>query len=61
MIRMTAAVLAFALCGGCWSWQGTYDSAARRECEKMVNAEDRQNCLTQVERNASEHRREQRS
>lgn len=57
-----AVVCIAALClSGCFSWQGSYDSAARQECREIIAAEARQDCLTHVERNSAERRSEQRS
>ena len=61
MIRLAAASIALLCLSGCINWQAAYDSAARNDCTDVVSAEDRQACLTQVERNASERRAEQRS
>lgn len=61
MIRLAVLCIAGACLSGCFSWQGTYDAAARRECREVIGAEDRQECLTNVERNSTERRSEQRS
>lgn len=61
MIRLAAASTALLCLTGCINWQAAYDSAARNNCADVVSAEDRQSCLTQVERNASERRAEHRS
>jgi hypothetical protein len=61
-IFLLASAMAGAACGlaGCLDWQGTYDSAARRDCRDLLDAHDRRNCLTEVERNSSERRAERR-
>lgn len=61
MIRLTMVCIAGLCLSGCFSWQESYDSAARRECREIVAAEARQECLTHVERNSAERRSEQRS
>ena len=61
MIRLSCVALAGLLLAGCVNWQESYDSAARENCNEVVNAEERQACLTQVEHNAREHREAQRS
>lgn len=61
MKRLFAVCVACAGLSGCINWQGTYDSAARRECREVVAAEARQECLSHVERNSAERRAEQRS
>ncbi len=61
MIRLAVASIALLCLSGCINWQAAYDSAARSNCDDVISAEDRQACLTQVERNASERRAEQRS
>jgi len=55
---MSTALLCLA---GCINWQATYDNIARRECDDVISAEDRQACIAKAERNASERRAEQRS
>lgn len=60
IVRSTIAGVTLLCLGGCLDWQGTYDSAARRDCEKILSAEERQECLTWVEHNGSEHRTERR-
>lgn len=47
-------------CGGCLNWQGTYDAAARKECRRIINMDDRRDCLASVEANAYDKRAEQR-
>lgn len=61
MIRLATASIALLCLSACINWQAAYDSAARSDCDQVISAEDRQACLTQVERNASERRAEQRS
>ncbi len=60
-MRILLAALAPLLVAGCVSVQSAYDSAARRDCKSVVNAEDRQACLSGVERNAAEKRAARRS
>ncbi|MBI1361321.1 MAG: hypothetical protein GC155_13675 [Alphaproteobacteria bacterium] len=55
------ALFAAATLAGCLDWQGTYDAAARRECQKMPNESDRRACLTRVEDNATQKRADRRS
>ena len=59
---MRIVLLAIATSGlaGCLDWQATYDSAARRDCRNLLDADDRRNCLTEVERNSTERRAERR-
>ncbi|MEZ6029845.1 MAG: hypothetical protein R3C46_08840 [Hyphomonadaceae bacterium] len=61
MIRIVMLASAFACCSGCFSWQETYDSAARSDCRDIVNPEERQDCLTHVERNSAERRADRRT
>jgi hypothetical protein len=61
LVLLAPILSALALSGGCFNWQSTYDSAARRDCSAVVNAEDRQECLTWVERNSAERRADERS
>lgn len=56
MIRLSLLALGSLALAGCFNWQESYDSAARQDCRNIVNADERQACLNQVERNASEHR-----
>ncbi len=60
-MRLAVVCIAGLSLSGCFSWQGSYDSAARRECRDVIAAEARQDCLTHVERNSAERRSEQRS
>ncbi len=53
--------LALLWLAGCINWQAAYDNAARSNCDEVISAEDRQACLAQVERDASERRAGQRS
>ncbi len=55
------ALLAAMTLAGCLNWQGSYDAAARRECQQMRNENDRRACLSQVEDNATQKRAEHRS
>jgi hypothetical protein len=56
MPRMTRPILLLALpallLAGCLNWQGTYDVAARRDCQKLVDAAERQACLASVAENS---------
>jgi len=61
MIRLAAMSLALLWLAGCINWQAAYDNAARSNCDEVISAEDRQACLAQVERDASERRAGQRS
>ena len=61
MIRLAAMSTALLCLAGCIDWQATYDNIARRECDDVISAEDRQACIAKAERNASERRAEQRS
>jgi hypothetical protein len=45
----------------CVSVQSPYGSAARRDCQSVVNAKDRQACRSGVARNAAETRAARRS
>lgn len=56
MIRYALLALACLAPAGCLNWQAAYDNAARRDCTAIVDATDRQDCLTSVERNASDRR-----
>lgn len=58
LIALCAACIGLS---GCINWQSAYDSAARRDCADIIAADARQECLAQVERNASERRAEHRS
>ncbi|OYW43484.1 MAG: hypothetical protein B7Z38_01365 [Rhodobacterales bacterium 12-64-8] len=60
-IRLFAVSAACITLCGCINWQAAYDSAARRDCNDVIAADARQECLAQVERNASERRAEQRT
>jgi hypothetical protein len=60
-MRILLAALAPVLVASCASAQSAYDSAARRDCQSVVNAEDRHACLSGVERNAAEKRAARRS
>lgn len=60
MIRITFLVAATLTMVGCINWQTAYDSAARRDCATIVNADERQACNASVERNASDQRAEDR-
>ena len=60
-LRMIAFCAACISLSGCINWQAAYDSAARRDCNDVIAADARQECLAQVERNASERRAEQRT
>lgn len=60
-IRLLAICAACITLSGCINLQSAYDSAARRDCGDVIAAEARQDCLAQVERNASERRAEHRS
>jgi hypothetical protein len=61
MIRLSLLALTCFTLAGCLNWQGTYDSAARSDCREIINPEARQDCLTDVQRNASERNAERRS
>ena len=60
-IRLIVFCAACISLSGCINWQSAYDSAARRDCDDVIAADARQDCLAQVERNASERRAEHRS
>lgn len=60
-MRPMLIVMALILPGGCFSWQSSYDSAARSQCREVIDAGDRQDCLTGVERNSAERRADSRS
>lgn len=60
-IRAIAFCAACITLSGCINLQSAYDSAARRDCADVIAADARQDCLAQVERNASERRAEHRS
>jgi len=60
-MRILLAALVPVLVASCVSMQSAYDSAARRDCQSVVNAEDRQACLSGVECNAAEKRVARRS
>ena len=49
------------LLSGCLNWQGTYDSAARAECQRLVDAAERQACLNRVIENSRDRTAEQRT
>ena len=61
MIRLTLAAIACLAVSGCLNWQGTYDSAARRNCNELLDASERLDCLNAVQHNASERNAERRS
>jgi len=61
MIVRCAALLVLLALPGCLNWQGSYDSLARRECQQIVDQDDRRACLNQVEENASRRRAEKRA
>lgn len=60
-MRIAQVALACIALTGCINWQAAYDSAARRDCTAIVDAGERQDCLTSVETNASERRADKRS
>lgn len=49
------------LLSGCLNWQGTYDSAARAECQRIVDATERQACLSAVVDNSWKRNAERRN
>jgi hypothetical protein len=61
VIRPALLALAALNLSGCINWQGGYDQAARTECGRLANPDERRACLDAVERNASERRAERRS
>ncbi len=61
MIRLTLAAIACLAVSGCFNWQGTYDSAARRNCNELIDARERLDCLNSVQRNAGERNADRRS
>jgi hypothetical protein len=60
-MRILLAALALAPVASCVSVQSPYGSAARRHCQSLVNARDRQACRSGVTRNAAETRAARRS
>jgi hypothetical protein len=60
-MRILLAALALAPVASCVSVQSPYGSAARRDCQSVVNAKDRQACRSGVARNAAETRAARRS
>lgn len=59
-MRIVLLAIATAGLAGCLDWQATYDSAARRDCRNLLDADERRNCLTEVERNSTERRADRR-
>ena len=60
-ILITATALGLTIfMSGCLNWQESYNRLARADCTKLIDDRERQECLTAVERNASEKRKEQR-
>lgn len=58
MIRFTLAALACLASSGCLNWQATYDEAARRDCNTMIEDSARRDCLAAVAQNSSEKERQ---
>lgn len=57
MIRVTLAALACLAASGCLNWQATYDEAARRDCNDLIEDSARRDCLAAVAQNSSEKER----
>jgi hypothetical protein len=57
---MRIAILALLALSGCVNLQGTYDTAARRECSQIIDADDRRACFNSVEENSSQRRSDSR-
>jgi hypothetical protein len=47
-MKRLAVLLLPVLVSGCLNWQGAYDAAARAECQRLVDAAERQACLNRV-------------
>ena len=58
MIRFTFAALTCLAMSGCLNWQATYDDAARRDCNGLIEDNARRDCLAAVAQNASEKERQ---
>ena len=50
MIRLALAALAWLAASGCLNWQAAYDSAARGDCNDILEDTARRDCLAAVER-----------
>ena len=60
VLAILVSGLAFGALSGCLNWQESYNVAARGDCIKLPDVNERQACLNAVERNASDKRKEQR-
>lgn len=57
MIRLTLAAFACLATSGCLNWQAAYDSAARGDCNDLIEDSARRDCLAAVDHNTSEKER----
>lgn len=57
MIRTALAAFACLASSGCFNWQASYDEAARRDCNALINDSARRDCLAAVAQNSSEKER----
>lgn len=58
MIRLALAALACLASPGCLNWQASYDSAARAACDKLIDVNERRDCLIAVDDNSADKRRQ---
>lgn len=60
-MRLVMAGLAILMMPACAviDWQSGYDALAQRDCQTIVNADERQACLDKVQANSLERRTEQ--
>lgn len=58
MIRLTLAAFACLAASGCLNWQAAYDSAARGDCNDLIEDSARRDCLAAVDHNTSEKERQ---
>ncbi len=59
-VLLPIILLSLTVAAGCVDWQAAYDHAARKDCGRILNVEERRACLTSVEANTRTRRAEQR-
>jgi hypothetical protein len=60
-VVVLAALALPVLLSGCLNWQGTYDNAARAECQRIIDSTERQACLNRVVENSHQRAAENRA
>ncbi len=58
VMRIAIVGLACLAASGCLNWQATYDEAARRDCNDLIEDSARRDCLAAVAQNSSEKERQ---